>query len=90
MPAHAARTCLPRPRPNRMHPGRSSMADGPGRHDAHVLAAPMSLSPRRRVPALLERVARCVADLDGYVAACVHPTSATIRSVPRTGLDLKS
>ena len=43
----------------------------PGRHDAHVLAADVAVA-ETGVPALLERVARCVADLDRYVAACVE------------------
>ena len=39
----------------------------PGRHDAHVLAADVAVA-ETGVPALLERVARSEADLDGYMA----------------------
>ena len=37
-----------------------------------ISSLPMSLSPETGVPTLLERVARSVADLDGYTAARVE------------------
>ena len=52
----------------------------PGRHAATELAADVA-APKTGVPALLERVARSVADLNGDTAACVE--RVPVASQPR-------
>eukprot|EP00966_Prymnesium_polylepis_P040456 938833-Prymnesium_polylepis.1 len=56
---HAAHTSLPRPRSNRMHPGRPSVADSaqprPGRHDQVELGVDVAVG-ETRAPAAAQRV----------------------------------